>query len=111
MLGNARKMKELYEVTRSKTETWWWVSVPYSLCFVVLALLIRPTPWTLGHLLFVFVVAFWLALLSTVAWTLASLLMSFGRGNPWTVKRSAMLALGLLASLLGISWTLLWSGI
>ena len=32
-------MKELYEVTRSKTETWWWVSVPYSLCFVVLALL------------------------------------------------------------------------
>ncbi len=86
------------------------ISALASLAFTLAALAFQPTPWVLGHLLFLAVLTFWITLVSSVVWCLVEFRLSLlNLDDARSLKRSAMLASALLASALGIAWTLVWS--
>ena len=41
---------------------WWWTSVPYLFVYSALVIVFRPSPGVLAHILFPFLIAFWLSL-------------------------------------------------
>ncbi len=81
-------------------EIWWRLSVPYLLCFSLLVLIFRPTPGTLAHVLLPFLLAFWLTLYSSIAWTAVALISKIKPGL-WGRTPSLRLWLAIVASIVG----------
>src|SRR5579864_486114 len=83
---------------RQLMKVWWWISVPYSIAFAVLAFLLNS--WYVTHVLTPFFVLSWATALSSALWSLIALLMTWiSPSMPWTKERAVMLVLSLIASL------------
>jgi hypothetical protein len=75
---------------------WWWISVPYSILFPVLAFLFDMSP----HGLVPLFVLSWLTALSSAVWMLVTSIRRWtGLGVPWASDMVVRLALSLVASL------------
>ena len=91
------------DTVRAVMNVWWWASVPYSLLFLASVQLFHLSPGYLAHVLFPLTILFWVALFSSTAWTLVSLIaLTIRRLNPITVINKVMVLLGMVASYFGI---------
>src|SRR5690348_2440696 len=93
---------------KSAIRVWWWTSVPYLFVYSVLVILFRPTPGILAHILFPFLIAFWLTLYSSVGWFVVMVVRTavarrIAPANP------AMLVTSLVASVIGLYLEFFWT--
>lgn len=88
----------------SRTEAWWWLSVPYSLGFPVAFLVFRLTVFF--HVVAPFLLVWFMTSLSSVVWLLVTIYrVIVSPTEKFTTTKKVMIGLAAFTLLISIVWT------
>lgn len=92
------------EAKRTLIDLWWWSSIPYTLLFAVLVLVLRPSPGILSHVILPLLDLFELTLWSSISWIVVSFAMIIvrTRSSALTLRDKGMLATGIASCIAGV---------
>lgn len=92
---NGFRGKVTRQLRMTRTDTWWWISVPYSVLFPLL-ILIFGLKESVGHSATLFLFVGFLVALSSLLWLLVTtykLTLSSNDGSTWMTKTKVVFAL------------------